>query len=55
VPTVNGGGTDPATTNTLDSVRCFSHSNCWAVGFSDTADVDANQILHWNGTLWQDS
>jgi len=55
VHTVNGGGTDPATTNTLTAVRCTSHSNCWAVGYSDTSDVDSIQILQWNGTKWQDS
>lgn len=55
VHAVNGGGTAKGTANALSSVRCTSHSNCWAVGDSETNSTDANQILHWNGSNWQDS
>jgi hypothetical protein len=56
VHAVNGGGTGKTTRNDLASVRCTSHSNCWAVGYSQTdGRPDANQILQWNGTNWQDS
>jgi hypothetical protein len=55
VHAVNGGGTAKGTANALNSVRCTSHSNCWAVGDSETNSTDANQILHWNGSNWQDS
>jgi hypothetical protein len=52
-PAVNGGGTGMNTVNILESVRCTSHSSCWAVGNSEVNDTnDANQILHWNGTKW---
>ena len=56
VHAVNGGGTGMDAINTLSSVRCTSHSNCWAVGDSESAGaIFANQILHWNGTKWTDS
>jgi hypothetical protein len=56
VPAVNGGGTGKKTINILSSVRCLSHSNCWAVGDAELAnDSEVNQILHWNGTKWTDS
>lgn len=56
VQVVNGGGTGGTPVNTLASVRCTSHSNCWAVGSADLSGVtEINQILHWNGTKWTDS
>jgi hypothetical protein len=56
VHAVNGGGTGKQTINILNSVRCTSHSNCWAVGAAESAnDSEVNQILHWNGTKWTDS
>ncbi len=53
VPIGNGGGTGKGTTNTLESVRCTSHSNCWAVGEAELTHGDINQIFHWNGIKWQ--
>ncbi|HET7018331.1 MAG TPA: hypothetical protein VFI65_30715 [Streptosporangiaceae bacterium] len=56
VHTVNGGGTGKDVSNALNSVRCASRSNCWAVGDSESAGaIFANQILHWNGSKWSDS
>jgi hypothetical protein len=56
VHTPNGGGTGNDDTNTLDSVRCTSASNCWSVGDANVGNnVIVNQILHWNGSKWQDS
>jgi hypothetical protein len=57
VHTANGGGTGTETVNTLHSVRCTSHSNCWAVGDADVMNntTEVNQILQWNGAKWQDS
>ncbi len=34
VHAANGGGTGMNASNNLNSVRCTSHSNCWAVGDS---------------------
>ncbi len=64
VHAVNGGGTGTDTVNSLESVRCTSHSSCWAVGDAVTSNTvqiqpiggtSVNQILHWNGVKWQDS
>jgi hypothetical protein len=37
---------------TLRGVYCTSAGNCWAVGNVVTSDVQANQVLHWNGKKW---
>ncbi|HET7018333.1 MAG TPA: hypothetical protein VFI65_30725 [Streptosporangiaceae bacterium] len=56
VPTVNGAGRGKDIRNNLASVRCTSHSNCWAVGYSQSGGkADTNQIEHWNGTKWSGS
>jgi hypothetical protein len=53
VRTPNVGGTGKDVRNDLNSVRCTSASNCWAVGESDLGNgVDLNQLLHWNGISW---
>src|SRR5262249_20345295 len=38
----------------LNSVRCTSPANCWAVGWFSTSSAPIlNQALHWNGTKWR--
>jgi hypothetical protein len=56
VPVPNGGGTGKDVSNALETVRCTSASNCWAVGNAAVgSNVEINQILHWNGAKWTDS
>ena len=43
------GGIADGDTNTLNSVRCVSLNDCWAVG---NASPGVNEALHWNGTRW---
>jgi hypothetical protein len=53
VPTPSPAGTSAEDSNTLDSVRCVSGSDCWAVGGSETGGhSEIDQILHWNGKKW---
>ena len=54
VSTPSPGGTGANDVSALDSVRCTSSSNCWAVGLSGTISpiVLLNEALHWNGTSW---
>ena len=53
VSTPNPGGTAAGDINELESVRCVSSGNCWAVGFVvSEAGVVRNEILHWNGERW---
>ena len=41
-------------TGKLESVSCFSATNCWAVG-PDDADADSlAEIYYWDGTGWTD-
>jgi hypothetical protein len=47
------GGTTGGDANVLDGVFCLSASDCWAVGWSQTAGKpNVNEILHWNGRRW---
>ena len=51
--TPNPGGTGDGDINLLDSVRCVSRTNCWAVGFAGAESTGLqNEILHWNGSTW---
>jgi hypothetical protein len=53
VPAPSVGGSGKNVTDSLSSVRCTSASSCWAVGTADIeTNVEANQLLHWNGTKW---
>src|ERR1700683_3325027 len=36
----------------LNSVRCLTALDCWAVGYYAKAGADFNEALHWNGTKW---
>ena len=38
--------------NTLESVRCPSASNCWAVGFLRNTVKFFGEALHWDGSAW---
>jgi len=50
------GGQDvpePGRASLLEGVFCLSSSDCWAVGtYSRVAEVDLNEVLHWNGSAW---
>jgi hypothetical protein len=50
------GGQDvpePGRASLLAGVFCTSPVNCWAVGtYSRVAEVDLNEVLHWNGSAW---
>ncbi len=52
VPVPSPGGTAVGDSSTLDSVRCTSWSNCWAVGSFDTPNGSRTQALHFNGRKW---
>jgi hypothetical protein len=49
-PPPNPDGTSARSVNALQMVRCAAKSDCWAVGA--VSSVQANQLLHWNGTQW---
>jgi hypothetical protein len=36
----------------LNSVACSAASDCWAVGFDESAGVQQTLIEHWDGTSW---
>ena len=37
----------------LNSVYCTASTNCWAVGFKETAkQATVNQVVRWNGKKW---
>ena len=38
--------------NVLMGVTCLSAGDCWAVGFTDTAEGYRTLIERWNGTSW---
>jgi hypothetical protein len=49
----NPGGIAHGDANRLDSIRCTSSADCWAVGDSlKLHEAVRNQALHWNGTNW---
>jgi hypothetical protein len=48
----NPGGTENGEVNQLDSIRCPSNNDCWAVGQTQTTFTELNQALHWDGTTW---
>jgi hypothetical protein len=54
VSTPNPGGTATNDQSTLESVRCTSAGNCWAVGLDGTISPPTwlNEALHWNGASW---
>jgi len=53
VSTPNPGGTVMADTNVLNSARCTTAANCWAVGFSQTSTGQQTaERLHWTGKKW---
>ncbi len=52
----NPAGTGTSGRQSLNSVRCVSKADCWAVGVQQTAtSAQQNEILHWNGTKWSAS
>jgi hypothetical protein len=46
------GGTATGASNELNSVRCTSATNCWAVGSYAKKGADLAQALHWTGKKW---
>ncbi len=54
VKTPNPSGSGKGATNELNSVRCTTSANCWAVGeqHRSTQTDTVNEILHWNGAKW---
>ncbi len=51
--TPNPGGTQQDSRSVLNSARCTSTANCWAVGVSEKRNSsDKNEILHWTGRKW---
>jgi len=51
-PVPQPGGRGSGGYNSLDSVRCLTARDCWAVGYYAKGDADHNEALHWNGTKW---
>jgi PKD repeat protein len=50
---VSAPDTSASLTNALNSVACASESNCWAVGYAETAAGFAQTLIEqWNGTAW---
>jgi hypothetical protein len=55
VHTPNPAGTSNTDGNVLDSVRCSSATNCWAVGAYGVITLPERALtlaLHWNGKKW---
>lgn len=55
VTTPNPAGTGATDENAIESIRCTSASDCWAVGSYGTdagSDVLFNEVLHWTGRKW---
>jgi hypothetical protein len=56
VTTPNPAGDLSGHENVLDSVRCASARNCWAVGtygsLTGGTENFSNEVLHWNGSKW---
>ncbi len=53
ITTPDPGGMASGDLNSLISIRCVSHSNCWAVGIAGEESTGLhNEILHWNGSKW---
>ncbi len=52
IPTPNPAGTSSGDQNSLESVRCTSVSNCWAVGGTSEGIIFFNEALRWNGHKW---
>jgi hypothetical protein len=51
----NPGGAKTGDSSTLQSIRCVSASDCWAVGTYGqdfTSPILRNEVLHWNGSKW---
>ncbi|HET7015116.1 MAG TPA: hypothetical protein VFI65_14460 [Streptosporangiaceae bacterium] len=49
----NPGGTDGGDRTILNSVRCVTQKDCWAVGLSSTGSAPLrNLTLHWNSVKW---
>jgi hypothetical protein len=46
------GGTAKDDVSQLDSVRCTSLANCWAVGSYERKGAVLGQALHWTGHRW---
>jgi hypothetical protein len=46
------GVPSPASYNVLNSVRCVSATDCFAVGINRDHGTDSNLVLHWNGKTW---
>ena len=53
VSTPNPGGTGMGDTSELNSARCTTAANCWAVGFSQASTgQETAERLHWTGKKW---
>lgn len=55
VPTPNPFGNGNNDANALESVRCLSSTNCWAVGtygFVGSPTILQNEVLGWDGVNW---
>ncbi|HXS66291.1 MAG TPA: hypothetical protein VN767_25835 [Streptosporangiaceae bacterium] len=56
VPTPNPAGTGQQDSNRLNSIRCTSPGNCWAVGvLQHNNGANQDEALHWNGASWHAS
>jgi hypothetical protein len=49
----NPGGTTATSDNGLDSVRCVSSADCWAVGDYSKGGAYFAEALRWNGKHWR--
>jgi hypothetical protein len=55
VPTPDPFGNGNNDANALESVRCLSSTDCWAVGtygFVGSPTILQNEVLGWDGTNW---
>jgi hypothetical protein len=53
ISTPDPGGSAGGAANFLNGIRCPSRVSCWAIGSSQASgQLEMNQALHWNGTMW---
>jgi hypothetical protein len=52
VKVASPGGKASSDTSELFGVRCYSSTDCWAVGDYVHGGAQLNEALHWNGSKW---
>jgi hypothetical protein len=51
-PAPQPGGRKHGDVSTLESVRCLTARDCWAVGYYLRRGASLDEALHWNGRTW---